>query len=531
MEDQDSTLYVPPPYRESTVEAAPSITLSMSAYPAESLDEESNIFDYESIDEHLVPPVELVDYDGFLDREQSQDLSYDSFQSLDTTKSEPNHSEENKGRTFFPFIHQQDYLITYEESEQRLIIMGQYLAIFLSLALLPVLASNFQIWRASTSVIFFTPTLEDTNTFNMPLANVLLMGKLASGDMVVLRQMDWNKFEVIWQFKVPRSKVVKEDTLHYKIITLRDLGYSIFENQGDLYIIYNDGHKDTTVIHTKINRDQIVPNSKLSGKLYYFNTLVRVGQLVWMFGGTSNYKYFDEGLSHPHLDAVEHPCSPKYDNENTKTVIWSIKRTRWFDGPSIPYKGCIRNACSVAINKTEVLILIGNRRDAPGNRSGCIHLFLFSFESNSWTSSNDCVINVGQTVDKLDKFVADWTITMSLSCVSQFDKNGKMSIVVMASQHKFYRLEYPKMTSTELQSPIDETTRVDNINCNLKSGASLFTLKNMIYLMVLVEPTKMELYLLDGVSNNFDKIQIVGNFSVENYLSDYGSLMTLPFWQ
>ena len=101
----------------------------------------------------------------------------------------------------------------------------------------------------------------------------------------------------------------------------------------------------------------------------------------------------------------------------------------------------------------------------------------------------------------------------------------------MARQHKFYRLEYPSIALTELQSPIDETTRVDNIILEVKSGASMFTLKNIVYIMVLVEPTRMELFLLDVSSNSFNKIQIVGNFTIDKYLSNYDSLMALPFWQ
>ena len=519
-------------------------SIALSHDQPESLNEEKGnktIIDYDS-DEYLVPPIELVDYDGYLDR----DLSYDSLQSLDAIPNDPEYSKEKEvlpdQRTFFPSLHQNDYLITYEESEHRLIMMGQVLAIFLSLALIPIFVSNLQIWTASTSVIILTPTPEEYAQ-NMPVPNVLLMGKINSGAMVVLRQMDWKKFEVIWQFKVPKSKVVETKLINGvgPLITLRDVGYSIFENQGDLFIIYNDGFKHTTVIHTKSNKNQIVPNSKLPIQMYYFNTLVRVGHLVWMFGGTSSYRYEDNGLSDPYLDEVEHPCSPTVDksianNKDTKTVIWSIKRNRWFDGPSIPFKECIHNACSVAINKTQVLILIGPQVDkhidySERNKTGCIHLLSFSFESDSWTSKNDCVINVGKRVDQLANLVADWTRTTSLSCESQFDKDGKMSVVVMARQHKFYRLEYPSIALTELQSPIDETTRVDNIILEVKSGASMFTLKNIVYIMVLVEPTRMELFLLDVSSNSFDKIQIVGNFTIDKYLSNYDSLMALPFWQ
>ena len=94
--------------------------------PESSNEEKGNktFIDYES-DEYLVPPIELVDYDGYLD----MDLSYDSLQSLDAIPNDPEYSKEKEvlpdQRTFFPSLHQNDYLITYEESEHRLIMMGQ----------------------------------------------------------------------------------------------------------------------------------------------------------------------------------------------------------------------------------------------------------------------------------------------------------------------------------------------------------------------------------------------------------------------
>ena len=37
----------------------------------------------------------------------------------------------------------------------------------------------------------------------------------------------------------------------------------------------------------------------------------------------------------------------------------NAKKQKWFDGPSMPIKGCVLDACGVPLNQTDVLIFVG----------------------------------------------------------------------------------------------------------------------------------------------------------------------------
>ena len=166
------------------------------------------------------------------------------------------------------FVESDQDVISYEDSEQRLIIMGSVLAFILNLTLTGLVIFGF----VEKSVISIQPKLENSDSFPVPY--LLVMTKLGQGDLVVLRQSKSLNFEIDWTFKVP--SITKDNCKgpFYNYLPYHqkstETGFSVFEDLGRIFIISSDTTKKMVMINSN-RKHQTLRNSELPTNHLYFN--------------------------------------------------------------------------------------------------------------------------------------------------------------------------------------------------------------------------------------------------------------------
>ena len=168
------------------------------------------------------------------------------------------------------FVESDQDVISYEDSEQRLIIMGSVLAFILNLALTGLVLLAF----VEKNVISMLPKLENSDSF--PLPYLLVMTKLGQGDLVVLRQSKSLNFEIDWTFKVPsvtkdnRKGPFKSYLPYHQSTESTETGFSVFEDLGRIFIVSSDTTKKMVMINSN-GKHQTLRNSELPTNHLYFN--------------------------------------------------------------------------------------------------------------------------------------------------------------------------------------------------------------------------------------------------------------------
>ena len=66
---------------------------------------------------------------------------------------------------------------------------------------------------------------------------------------------------------------------------------------------------------------------------------------------------------------------------------------------------------------------------------------------------------------------------------------------------------------------------------NAPSTTTIFTQRNMVYLLTLQIPNSVEIYVFNQTKLNFDKIQTFDNYSVENYVDVTQRMISLSFYE
>ena len=345
------------------------------------------------------------------------------------------------------FINSEQGILSNEESEVRLIILGSVLGLILNVTLSAMLVLASIVFSNKFAVTTFTPSLEKSNSYPTPY--LLIMSKLGLGDIVVLRQDKELNFEIDFNFKVPANKA--HFSPHYFLWTswpgyhgrAIETGYSVFEDRGDLFIAYSDTSKRMIVLNPS-NKHKTLINSQLPTNHFYSNSIVRTGDFVWIFGGysvpTSDPKSFN------HSEFQNHGCSSvKYGAEEdtfTGSAMWHMDKQVWFEGPSLPIKTCSLESTAISLNKTDVLIFIGpfigsylkhvEGEEWINEKGGCIQALHFSYKTFSWVSQDDCFIDFGPRhynynghIQNIKHFYNTSNI-LSLVSTSVLDKDGNL---------------------------------------------------------------------------------------------------------
>ena len=355
------------------------------------------------------------------------------------------------------FVESNEDTISYQDSEKRLIIFGSCLAMILNLALSALLVSAH--FLSSDRVLMKNYlSIESSNDYPSPY--LFIMTKLGVGDIVVLRQNKDLTFALDWTFKVPENRPQVPASPWSQLQPNRliessvlETGFSVFEDQGDIFIVYSDTSKKMVVLNpSKTQKHKtILGKSKLPWNHLYYSSIVRTGYYVWVFGGHSGPNALETGhfqlIADPYLN---HGCSSiKYGAEkhsHTGTAIWHIEKQHWFEGPSLPIKTCSLQATAVSMNQTDVLIFVApflgtyfveenGGQEWIMEKGGCITALHFSFNTFSWVSQHDCFIDFGarhvhdsHTNEYSGIFNSSNSFSniLSLSSTTLFRKDGKL---------------------------------------------------------------------------------------------------------
>ena len=128
-------------------------------------------------------------------------------------------------------------------------------------------------------------------------------------------------------------------------------------------------------------------------------------------------------------------CSSILGSKHKWTSIWSIRKQKWFNGPTLPIRGCVVSACGVALNQTNAMVMFGQPLqvefywDEYSSHPGCIHSIQFSFENLSWHSKNDCLIDIGdRNFVPFNNLEDDnyYPSILNLQCQSVLEKDSSM---------------------------------------------------------------------------------------------------------
>ena len=359
------------------------------------------------------------------------------------------------------FIDTDEGILSNEDSEKRLIIIGSVLGIMLNVTLSALLVLASIVFSDKFEVATFNPSLDKSNTYPTPY--LLIMAKLGLGNIVILRQNKALNFEIDLEFKVPPNKVLKTlsnfNPMAYALPPPTDptkidhwtqstwnhngrtteTGFSLFEDQGDLFIVYSDISKRVIVLNPS-NKHKTLIDSQLPANHFYSNSIVRTGNFVWIFGGHS-IPIADSINSWTSF--INHGCSSiEYGAEEftfTGSAMWHMEKQVWFEGPSLPIKTCSIEATAISLNKTDVLIFIGpfinsylkhvEGEEWINDNGGCIQLLHFSYNTFSWVSQHYCFIDFGPrnysfTPYRFGQY--PFSNILSLASTSVFNKDGKL---------------------------------------------------------------------------------------------------------
>ena len=281
--------------------------------------------------------------------------------------------------------------ISYEESENRLMIMGVSLAMVQALVA-TILTIVALIGNQNNSSNHLLP---NNTKLNYLIPCVTFMGVDGEGHMLTIKQNQNMTFQYAWKFKLPK---VPNKT-----------GYFAFEDQQSVFVIPSSKNQKITMINNPENHVTL-SKSQIIGTFYYTGSILRVGNFVMVWGGINN----ENALLSAFFGDVT-SC--------TSTIaIWSTKRQLWMTGPSLPnIKDCISVSSGFAVNKTIGVILQAPRIESDKGAvlngwNRCIHAYTYSFDTFEWVDLNECLINTTKAIEK----------HTFITCATYFDRSYQL---------------------------------------------------------------------------------------------------------
>ena len=322
---------------------------------------------------------------------------YDGFSSIG---SEPERLEEDivdkiidaftvkKRKAFIDQENKEDHFVSYETSEQRLLILGISFAIILTFSSTTLLIIQVPNWFQSHRVLVLEPKVP-LGSQGRTSPHIIFLFK--NGNIETFKpKRNWT-LEHSWTFKVPQTQ--------------KKTGHFLYSSLNQLFIFYSDGQKDITLLNTngfKNITHSKIKNSKTPSNFFYNPRFVQVGEQFWIFGGKTSIDeaLYNEGL----FEKME---------TSTKTLIWHMRRHVYYPGPKLPNKS-LGEGQPISLNRTHVLIL--EMEDAK-----CIRGWVYSFQLFSWTLLKKDIYKKDQSLG----------FNYELGVASYFDKNVTLQILVM----------------------------------------------------------------------------------------------------
>ena len=336
---------------------------------------------------------------------------YDGFSSIG---SEPERLEEDivdkiidaftvkKRKAFIDQENKEDHFVSYETSEQRLLILGMSFAIILTFSSTTLLIIQVPNWFHSHRVLVLEPKVP-LGSLGRTSPHIIFL--FNNGNIETFKpKRNWT-LEHSWTFKVPQTQ--------------KKTGHFLYSSLNQLFIFYSDGQKDITLLNTngfKNITHSKIKNSKTPSNFFYNPRFVQVGEQFWIFGGKTS---IDVALSNEGLfEKME---------TSTKTLIWHMRRHVYYPGPKLPNKS-LGEGQPISLNRTHVLIL--EMEDAK-----CIRGWVYSFQLFSWTLLKKDIYKKDQSLG----------FNYELGVASYFDKNVTLQILVIITETLTYWKLYCSM--------------------------------------------------------------------------------------
>lgn len=173
-----------------------------------------------------------------------------------------------------------------------------------------------------------------------------------------------------------------------------------------------------------------------------------------------------------------------------RTILWSIKKNRWFSGPILPQP--ITEGCGLALNRTHAQLLVSLHDDT------CLQSWIFNFKTWFWIFENDCFYEIS---------IADeW---LKLSCAQQFDKNFQRKTYLMIQIHNLNGfLNHMLLLQENGLQKIEHYDQYIGITNHL----TLFTMQGKIFIMILMEGNNLGIFSYRPTSNTWKLEEIIDSF-------------------
>ena len=277
-------------------------------------------------------------------------------------------------------------LVSYEESEFRLIILGIVISTILSFVALMLVAMYSQGLNARDPAMH---TYHQVMRFSFSQPKVAVMDADGEGFLLMYNVFESFTFVQDWILKLPDQKpfgIGNEGNYwnEWNAVYIKPRQYFGFTDRNQVYISLGDGHRNMIVIDPN-KTHRTVLGSQFKYGYVWDTSSVRMGQYLWIFSGQDSQNQ-ETGNVYGYIQ---------------KTFLWSIKKSRWLAGPKLPQN--IANGCGLALNRSHAQLLVNSvdnlRLEGMTCLSGqecdsCVKSWIFNFETWFWTFENACLFNI-----------------------------------------------------------------------------------------------------------------------------------------
>ena len=386
-------------------------------------------------------------------------------------------------------------IITYEESESRLIKIGLFTAFFLALGS-SILALLF---GTNASVYVFLPSGSNQPKSKFPIPMVGLLEREGNGLLKIYTLTKSLALVENWSINLPKQKNTNTDSNLFKWQTFDK--YLACPDQKTLHIISGDMNKNVIMVHSNKSH-RTIPNSKIP-HTKSMTDFVRVGNIFWIFGGFGGIQ------------------SVFWDILDNKTLIWSMTKQKWLEGPILPHG--FFGGCGIALNRSTVMLLV---HPSKGVDEVCIHAWIYDFQVQNWQLQNCFDENLSQLL-KQTNLDQSWLL---FSCGHTYGgKNHNLNILMWIYD------SYVDLASSNSGTLVlfEENRKGKIINHSSPSNINFFTLRGMIFVLSLDWDNNIN--LLSLASNNTKLVlrQSSLDFGLDHrmYKSVRFNIMPLPFYK
>ena len=171
-------------------------------------------------------------------------------------------------------------LLTYEESEKRLIFIGLFSAILLALG-----SSIMLIFHGTdTKIHVNVRNLLNAHEFQFPVPLVGILERDGNGLLKVFTLTKYETLVEFWSIDLPDQKYRKD-----AFGNDHEDKYLAYAERKSLLVASGDASKDMITVHANKSH-RIIPNSKIPHPIIG-TQFVRVGNYFWIFGGFDPFHY------------------------------------------------------------------------------------------------------------------------------------------------------------------------------------------------------------------------------------------------